>query len=296
MNIFVNSSILSSANAAANLAKRTIDSMLSRIIDNGPNIIYGIIIFIVGMYIAKFVRNIILKLLIKYNMNKGVSNFIAYAIYALILTFVSLVSLNMFGIKTTSFVAMLGAAGFSIGLAFKEILSNLGSGMIILFFKPFEIGDYIQGSGEEGTVADIQIFSTVLKTPDNKTIIIPNLQLTSNNIVNYTNQKMRRVDYAFDISYDSDIKLVKKILDDVFKEDMRILDEPKPIIGLNAIGNNTVQVVGKPWVETEDYWDVYYDVMEKIKLKFDEHNIKVPYRNMLSLYDLNQLNIDLEKK
>lgn len=282
-----------SIRSASDLAHVTIDNMLNRLIDNGANIIFGVIIFLIGLFAARVIKNIVSKLLVKYNMNKGVSNFISYAVYAVILTFVTLVALNMFGIKTTSFVAVLGAAGFSIGLAFKEILSNLGSGMIILFFKPFQIGDYIQASGEEGTVMDIQIFSTVLKTPDNKTIIIPNLQLTSNNIVNYTDQRMRRIDYSFDISYDSDIKLVKKILKEVFDEDKRVLNDPKPIIGLNAIGNNTVQVVGKPWVKTEDYWDVYYDIMEKIKLEFDEYNIKVPYRNMLSLYDLNQ--VDLEK-
>lgn len=282
-----------SIRSASDLAHVTIDNMLNRLIDNGANIIFGVIIFLIGLFVARIIKNIVSKLLVKYNMNKGVSNFISYAVYAVILTFVTLVALNMFGIKTTSFVAVLGAAGFSIGLAFKEILSNLGSGMIILFFKPFQIGDYIQASGEEGTVMDIQIFSTVLKTPDNKTIIIPNLQLTSNNIVNYTDQRMRRIDYSFDISYDSDIKLVKKILKEVFDEDKRVLNDPKPIIGLNAIGNNTVQVVGKPWVKTEDYWDVYYDIMEKIKLEFDEYNIKVPYRNMLSLYDLNQ--VDLEK-
>lgn len=282
-----------SIRSASDLAHVTIDNMLNRLIDNGANIIFGVIIFLIGLFAARVIKNIVSKLLVKYNMNKGVSNFISYAVYAVILTFVTLVALNMFGIKTTSFVAVLGAAGFSIGLAFKEILSNLGSGMIILFFKPFQIGDYIQASGEEGTVMDIQIFSTVLKTPDNKTIIIPNLQLTSNNIVNYTDQRMRRIDYSFDISYDSDIKLVKKILKEVFDADKRVLNDPKPIIGLNAIGNNTVQVVGKPWVKTEDYWDVYYDIMEKIKLEFDEYNIKVPYRNMLSLYDLNQ--VDLEK-
>ncbi|MDR0880811.1 MAG: mechanosensitive ion channel [Clostridioides sp.] len=279
----MNESAVENTVEAGSLAKRTITSMFESIVNSGPSIIYGIIIFVIGLFIAKFVKKLIIKLLVKYRLNKGVSNFIAYAVYFLIMTVVSLISLRMFGIETTSFVAVLGAAGFSIGLAFKEILSNLGAGMIILFFKPFNIGDYIQGSGEEGNVIDIQIFSTVLLTSDNKTVIIPNIQLTGNNITNYTNQRMRRVDYSFDLAYDTDISMVKQILADIFTADPRIVQDPKPLIGLNAISNNTIQIVGKPWVKTEDYWSVYYDVMEEIKYKFDENGVKVPYNNIFKI-------------
>lgn len=270
-------SLAKTTSTNSNITKRTLENMLNNFSDNIPNIIYAITIFIIGIYIAKIVRKMVSKFLIKYGMSKGINNFIVYGIYISMLSIISLISLGIIGIQTTSVVAVLGAAGFSIGLAFKEILSNLGSGMIILFFKPFNIGDYIQGSGVEGTVSDIQIFSTVLKTPDNKTIIIPNFQLTSNNIINYTHQNKRRIDFSYNISYDSDIDIVKSILNEIFTNEKRILDDPKPIIGLNSIGNNTMQIVARPWVKTDDYWDVYFDVMEKVKKKFDENKIEVPF-------------------
>ena len=230
--------------------------------------------------------------MLKYNVGKGVTNFIVYGIYISMLSIIALTCLDLIGIETKSVVAVIGAAGFSVGLAFKEILSNLGSGMIILFFKPFKIGDYIQGSGVEGSVSDIQIFSTVLKTPDNKTIIVPNFQLTSNNIINFTHQEKRRVDFSYNISYNSDIDLVKRILQDIFLEDRRILKDPKPIIGVNSIGNNAIQMVARPWVSTEDYWDVYFDVMEKVKKKFDEHSIKLPNLAGITFYNDNSNFVD----
>lgn len=241
------------------------------------SIVYAIIVLIIGLYISKIVKKLVSKFLFKYNIGKGVTNFIVYGIYIAMISVVTLTCLEIIGVKTTSVVAVLGAAGFSIGLAFKEILSNLGSGMIILFFKPFNIGDYIQGSGVEGFVSDIQVFSTVLKTPDNKTIIVPNLQLTSNNIVNYTHQEKRRIDFSYIVSYDSDVDLVKKVLNDIFEEEKRILKEPKPIIGIYSIENNTVNIVARPWVKTDDYWDVYFDIMERVKKQFDLNKIEVPF-------------------
>ncbi|RDY25197.1 mechanosensitive ion channel family protein [Romboutsia weinsteinii] len=266
--------------------------MADNLSEKGPNIIYGVLIFVVGIYICKWVKRIVTKSLLKYNVGKGITNFIVYGIYISMLSIIALTCLDIIGIQTKSVVAVLGAAGFSVGLAFKEILSNLGSGMIILFFKPFKIGDYIQGSGVEGSVSDIQIFSTVLKTPDNKTIIVPNFQLTSNNIVNFTHQEKRRVDFSYNISYDSDIDLVKRILQDIFLEDKRILQDPKPIIGINSIGNNAIQMVARPWVSTEDYWDVYFDVMEKVKKKFDDNCIKIPNLTGVVFYDNNSNFVD----
>lgn len=272
---------------SSSMSEKVLVSIKNEISKKGPDIIYAILFFVVGVYISKWIKKIVSRFLLKYNVGKGVTNFIVYGIYISMLSIVVLTSLKSIGIEITSVVAVLGAAGFSIGLAFKEILSNLGSGMIILFFKPFAIGDYIQGSGVEGFVSDIQIFSTVLKTPDNKTIIVPNFQLTSNNIINYTHQEMRRVDFSYNISYDSDIDLVKKVLSDIFRTDERILEEPKPIIGINSIGNNAIQVIARPWVRTDDYWDVYFDVMEKVKKKFDKNNIVVPFLPGVVYYDNN---------
>lgn len=257
-------------------SEKAIESFLDNISEKAPDIVYAILLFSVGIYMSRWAKNTIYKFLLKYNISKGITNFIVYGIYITMISMIVLTCLDKIGIKTTSVVAILGAAGFSVGLAFKEILSNVGSGMIILFFKPFKIGDYIHGSGVEGTVEDIQIFSTVLKTPDNKTIIVPNFKLTSDNIVNYTHQEIRRIDFSYNIAYDSDIDLVKGLLHSIFKQEYRILQDPKPIIGINAIGNNAVQIVGRPWVYTSDYWDVYFDTMEKVKKSFDQNSIVVP--------------------
>lgn len=258
-----------------NFSKKTFENITEGITETSSKLIYAIVILIIGIYVSKWIRKIVSKFLEKYSVSKGISNFIVYGVYISLLSIVAITCLDIMGIKTTSVVAVLGAAGFSIGLAFKEILSNVGSGMIILFFRPFAIGDYIQAPGVEGFVEDIQIFSTVLKTADNKTVIVPNFQLTSNNITNFTHQDKRRVDFSYNIAYDSDLDLVKKVLEDIFKEDKRIMEEPKHIIGINAIGNNAMQIVARPWVHTDDYWDVYFDVMEKVKRKFDENNIEL---------------------
>lgn len=282
--------------STSSISQKTLDNIMDKIANKGPNVLYGIVIFIIGLYISKLAKKLTSKCLSKYNVNKGISNFIVYGVYILMLSVLSMTCLEMIGIRTTSVVAVLGAAGFSIGLAFKEILSNLGSGMIILFFKPFKIGDYIQGAGVEGSVSDIQIFSTVLKTPDNKTIIVPNFQLTSNNIINFTNQDRRRIDFTYNISYNSDVDLVKKILREIFLQEKRILKDPEAIIGINAIGNNTVQIVARPWVKTDDYWDVYFDTMEKVKKNFDQFKIEIPFSPGVMYYNMDQNSITSNNK
>lgn len=257
------------------ISQKTIENFVDGVTQKVPDLFYTVVILVVGIYISRWVKKLTAKFLLKYKVSKGIANFIVYGIYIAMLSLVAVTCLEKLGIKTTSVVAVFGAAGFSIGLAFKEILSNIGSGMIILFFKPFSIGDYVQGAGVEGQVHDIQIFSTVLKTPDNKTVIVPNFQLTSNNIINFTQQEKRRIDFSYNISYESDVELVKIVLNTIFMEDKRILQDPKPIIGIFSIANNAMQIVARPWVHTDDYWDVYFDVMEKVKKRFDENKIQV---------------------
>ena len=276
-----------------NIYRNTFEEFGKDVSEKVPLFIYALLLLTIGIYTSRWVKRLVYKCLLKYNISKGITNFIVYGIYISMLSIIALTCLDMIGVETKSVIAIFGAAGFSVGLAFKEILSNLGSGMIILFFKPFKIDDYIQGSGVEGSVEDIQVFSTVLKTPDNKTVIVPNFKLTSNNIVNYTHQEIRRVDFAYNIAYDSDIDLVKSILSNIFREDTRVLIDPKPIIGINSIHNNTVQIVGRPWVNTDNYWDVYFDIMEKVKKKFDENNIVVPFLMNIA-YNANNSSISID--
>lgn len=254
------------------------------IVTYGPNIIYSLFIFIIGLYICRLIKKLTKKFLLKLNADRAITNFIVYSIYTLCVISLIITCLGIAGIPTVSFVAVLSATGFAIGLAFKETLSNVASGIIILFFKPFRVGDYIAGSGVEGTVSDIHIFSTILSTPDNKTIVVPNFNLTSDNVINYTHQERRRIDLSFDVAYNTDIRKVKYILESIFKSEPKILNDPKPIIGLNTLGDNAMQVVAKPWVKTEDYWDVYYDIMEKIKKQFDENGVEIPFQHRVIYY------------
>jgi small conductance mechanosensitive channel len=274
--------------ATTKVSQQTVETFFHAVKNSGPKLIYAIVILILGLYVCKLAKKYSKNFMIKNKIERGVANFISYAIYGTGLVMVVMTCLDIINFPVQSvmtvMVSLLGVIGLSLGLAFKEILSNLGSGMIILFFQPFKTGDYISGSGVEGTVADIQIFSTVLKTPDNKAIIVPNFKLTSDNIVNYTHQDKRRIDFSFGVSYDSNIKLVKSVLEEIFKEDKRILKNPEAIIGLNTLGDSAMQIVARPWVKTDDYWDVYFDIMEKVKERFDENNIEIPFPSSVVYY------------
>lgn len=277
------------------VSQKTIETFFHAVKNSGPKLIYAIIFLIVGLYVCKLLKRYSKNIILRYNVERGVANFTSYAVYGVGIVIVIVTCLDIINFPVQSFmtvmVSLIGVIGLSLGLAFKEILSNLGSGMIILFFQPFKTGDYIGGSGVEGTVADIQIFSTILKTPDNKAIIVPNFKLTSDNIINYTHQEKRRIDFSFSVSYDTNIKIVKDVLDKIFKEDKRILVSPETIIGLNTLGENSMQIVARPWVKTDDYWSVYFDVMEKVKLKFDENNIKMPLPSRFIYYKDSEENI-----
>lgn len=244
-------------------------------IDKIPSIIIAIITVIIGIIIAKIVKKILNKTLSKYKSSTGLVGFMINFVQFIIIIFAFFQALGGLGFNTTSFAAILGAAGFSIGLAFKEVLSNFGSSMIILFFKPFDVGDYIKCEENEGTVESIQIFSTTLRTVDNKHVILPNFQLTTNPVINYTSQNIRRIDFTFHIDYNTDVKKLYSISNKLFYDDKRILSSPQPLIGVDSMNNNMIKFIAKPWVKTEDYWDTYYSLMEKFKNEFDENGIKM---------------------
>ncbi|MCT4509922.1 MAG: mechanosensitive ion channel [Tepidibacter sp.] len=243
----------------------------------GMNILGSIFIVVFGMFFSKKIKNITNRFLKKSNIDKSLISFVSQLVYVLCIVFVSVSALNNLGMSTTSFVAVLGASGFAVGLAFQGTLSNFASGILILIFKPFRTGDYIQGASTEGSVEEIQIFNTILKTPDNKTIIVPNAKLTSDNITNFTLQGKRRIDFIFGISYDSDIRTAKNIIKKVFDEDKKILKDIEPIIGVHELADSSINIAARPWVKTADYWDEYYYLMEKIKYEFDKNGIEIPY-------------------
>ncbi|MEG0250938.1 MAG: mechanosensitive ion channel [Peptostreptococcus sp.] len=255
---------------------------LDAFMDKLPSFIIAILTILIGVLIARMVKKALTKMLYKYKSSVGIISFLINLAQVLIIMIAFIQALGGLGVNTTSFAAILGAAGFSIGLAFKEVLANLGSSMIILFFKPFEIGDYILCEDVEGSVFEIQMFSTTLKTVDNKLIIVPNSMITSNPVINYTSQDRRRIDFAFNVEYDTDVKKLYEIAERLFEEETRILMAPAPLLGVDSMDNNMIKFIARPWVKTDDYWDVYYKLMEEFKHEFDTNDIKLSQVNIIS--------------
>lgn len=243
----------------------------------GLKFLYALIIFIVGRWAARLVKQGTKKMMTKKNVEPTIITFSGDLAYFALMAFVIVAALNKMGVQTTSFVAVVGAAGLAIGLAFKDSLSNFSSGFLMILLKPFAVGDYIEGAGTAGTVEKIRIFNTQLRTPDNKTIIIPNAKLTADNIVNYSVKGTRRVDLVFGIGYGDDIDKAKKILSEIIAEDQRILRDPEPKVAVVELGDSSVNFVFRPWVNSQDYWDVVFDTNEKVKKRFDQEGISIPF-------------------
>jgi small conductance mechanosensitive channel len=204
-------------------------------------------------------------------------SFVSNLVYIGLLAFIVIAALGQLGIQTTSFIAVLGAAGLAIGLALQGSLSNFAAGFLLIIFRPFKVGDLIEGAGVLGVVEAIQIFTTQLKTADNKTVIVPNANLTADNIVNWTVKGTRRVDMVFGIGYEDDIDTARSLMADIIAEDERILKDPAPAIVVIELADSSVNFAVRPWVNVDDYWGVYCDLTEKIKKAFDANNISIPF-------------------
>jgi small conductance mechanosensitive channel len=244
------------------------------------NILFAIIIFIVGRYIAKLLTSMFKKFLGKSNVNETLKVFLGNVIYGLLLIIVVLAALNKLGVQTTSFIAILGAIGLAIGLAFQSTLSNISAGVMIIIFRPIVIGDYVEAAGVSGTIEEINLFNTIMKTTDNKVIIVSNSNIIGSNIINYSKKDTRRVDFVFGIGYDDDLKLAKDTLLDIANKDSRVLQEPAPFVAVKELGDSSVNFVVRVWVKSEDYWGVHFDTIEKVKLSFDKKGISIPYPQM----------------
>ena len=243
----------------------------------GIKIIAAIVIFVVGRWVARALRNATKKMMAKGNVDETLISFVGNLTYIALLAFVIIAALNQLGIQTTSFIAVIGAAGLAIGLAWQGSLANFAAGVLMIIFRPFKAGDYIEGAGVAGTVEEIQIFATQLKTPDNKTIIVPNAKMMGDNITNYSAKDTRRVDMVIGVGYGDDLKKVREILEDILAKDDRFLEDPAPTIGVLELGDNSVNFAVRPWVKKEDYWGAYFDVTETVKRRFDEEGISIPY-------------------
>ncbi len=246
----------------------------------GMNFIVAILIFVVGKWLANIITRLSRKLLEKSKVDTVLVDFVSGIIKSILVLFVIIASLGELGIDTTSLVALIGAAGLAIGLSLQSSLQNFASGVMLILFRPFTAGDFIEAAGISGVVESISIFNTVMRTGDNKEMIVPNGAIYGGVIVNYSARDTRRVDMVFGIGYDDDIKQAKEIMQKILEADARVLNDPAPLVAVSELADSSVNFVVRPWVKSEDYWGVQFDFNEKIKLAFDEASISFPYPQM----------------
>lgn len=246
----------------------------------GTRIALALVIFIVGRIVVGIVVKGVKRVLNKRGFDEILVGFLTSILRWVLLLFVIVAALSQLGIDTTSMVALLGAAGLAIGLSLQDSLSNFASGVMLIVFRPFTKGNFVEAGGATGVVDKISIFTTTMTTPDNKEIIIPNGAIISNNITNFSARATRRVDMVFGISYDDDLLAAKRLLSEIIDADERILAEPAPVIALGELADSSVNFLVRPWVKSEDYWAVFWDTTETVKLRFDEAGITIPYPQM----------------
>jgi small conductance mechanosensitive channel len=241
------------------------------------NLLWAIVIFVVGRWIAGFASRNTPRFLKRFKVGETLAQFASNLVYVGLLIFTILAALDQLGIETTSFIALLGGAGLAIGLALEGGLANFAAGVMILLFKPFEVGDLVEMAGEFGHVEKIQIFNTIVITLDNKTVIIPNAQITGNNITNYSRKGYLRLDLVIGISYGDDIRRAKTVLNEILEAEPLVLADPKPVVAVYELGDNSVNLAVRPYVDTQHYWPAHFALMEAIKLRFDEEGISFPF-------------------
>ncbi|MFV0265699.1 MAG: mechanosensitive ion channel family protein [Draconibacterium sp.] len=247
----------------------------------GPKLIGAIITLIVGMWVISIIRSALRKRFEKRNVDPSLRGFLnsMIGIGLKIMLWVSVI--GMMGVQMTSFIAILGAAGLAVGMALSGTLQNFAGGVMILAFKPFKVGDYIDAQGHAGSVSEIQIFNTILKTPDNKTIIIPNGGLSTGSMVNYSAEAKRRVDFVFGIAYGDNVDKAKEVLLKLIKDDSRIINDPaEPFIAVSELADSSVNLVVRVWADAANYWGIFFDMNEKVYKAFAEEGINIPFPQM----------------
>ena len=243
----------------------------------GLKVIAAIAIFIIGRWIAKLVRRGVMRMMERAKVDATIIGFVSNIAYITLLAFVVIAALGQLGIQTTSFIAILGAAGLAIGLALQGSLANFAAGFLMIIFRPFKVGDFIEGAGVAGVVEEMQIFTTTLKTGDNKIIIVPNAKLSGDNIINYSARETRRVDMTVGVAYDADLSKVKEVLNDIISKEERILADPAPQVAVAELADSSVNFIVRVWTSTSDYWGVKFAVTETVKNRFDAEGIGIPF-------------------
>lgn len=249
-------------------------------VEYGQKLGVGLLILVMGLWAAGMITNALKKLMEKRGLDAALQSFLGSMIGITLKVLVVVSALGTLGIEMTSFVAILGAAGLAVGMALSGTLQNFAGGVMILIFKPFKVGDFIEAQGHAGSVKEIQIFNTIMKTGDNKTIIIPNGGLSTSSMVNYSTEARRRVDWVIGIGYGDDCDKAKKVILGMLNDDSRILKDPAPFIAVKELADSSVNFVVRGWVESADYWGVFFDLNERVYKEFDKHGLNIPFPQM----------------
>lgn len=270
-----------SATLLSTMSKINVEQLLDKFvnwgIECGKDIIGAVIIYVVGRILIKLISRLVSGLLEKRKFEISVQTFVKSLLNILLNLILAFAIFARLGVETTSFAALLASAGVAIGMALSGNLSNFAGGLIILVFKPFKVGDYIDGPGASGTVKEIQIFHTILSTTDNRIIYVPNGNMSSNVVVNYSKQEIRRAEWTFGVEYGEDFEHVKEVLKRIITADSRILADPAPFIGLGALADSSVNITLRVWTKTADYWDVYFDMNKNVYATFNKEGIGFPF-------------------
>jgi len=261
-----------------------VEKLITLASEYGLKVIGAILIWIIGSWVIKRIKKLLIKVMDKADYDESLEIFISNLVVGALKILLVIAILGNLGVETTSFAAVLGAAGLAVGLALQGSLSNFAGGVLLMIFKPYKIGDFIEAQGEMGTVKEIEIFTTKLNTPDNKEVIIPNGVLSNGNITNYSTEKQRRIDITMGVSYDADIKQTKDVLMKVLTDNPKILKDPAPLIALTELADSSVNYKVRPWVLSADYWGVYAEVMEACKIELDKAGIEIPYPHSVEIH------------
>jgi small conductance mechanosensitive channel len=246
-------------------------------IEAGKSIIVAVVIYFVGKALISLVNRMLSGMMERRNVDPAIQSFVKSLANILLMILLAISVVSALGVNTTSFAALLASGGVAVGMALSGNLQNLAGGIVILLFRPFKVGDYIEAQGTGGTVSEIQIFHTILTTPDNKKIYLPNGALSSGNITNYSKEPLRRVDFTVAVEYGEDIDKVRKALKNILEKDARVLQEPAPVIVLGALADSSVNMTVRVWVKSEDYWNVFFETNETIYNEFNRQGINFPY-------------------
>ena len=243
----------------------------------GLRIIMALVIFVIGRWVAKMIVRLVERMMKKARLDDMLGTFLGNILYTVLLLVVVIAALDQLGVQTTSLLAVFGAAGLAVGLALKDSLANFSSGVLLIIFRPFKVGDFIEAAGQSGVVEQVRIFNTVMRTGDNREIIVPNGNIYGGPIVNYSARTTRRIDLVLGIGYGDDIGKAKQLIEAAFAADERILKDPAPAVSVAELADSSVNLAIRPWVKSADYWNVRSDLLQNVKQSFDANGISIPY-------------------